>query len=388
MFFSRISRFALLLGLFLGFRATGVAQSIDSTQLGGQQFNAITTAVPFLLICPDSRGGGLGESGVALADNANATHWNLSGLAFTDKKAGMSLSYTPWLRQLVPDIHLSYLSGFYRLDETGNRVIAGSIRYFSLGEIEFTDNNGNSNGSFNANEFAIDAGYTQRVTKNFSAGVMLRFIYSNLAAGASVGGFDTRAGTSVAGDLNMMYRKDFKMKGAGGDIPLTFGWGINISNIGSKISYTNSANKDFIPTNFRAGVLLKGALDEYNSLTWTADANKLLVPSEGGQSDKTLIDGIFGSWGDAEGGFGEEMREFYVSTGIEYWYNQLFAARIGFFNEARDKGNRKFVTLGAGVRYNVFGLDFAYLASLSQNHPLQNTLRFSLTLDFDAAGTR
>jgi Type IX secretion system protein PorV len=388
MSFTQNFKFALLLTLLFFTGGRGFAQSIDSSQLGGQQFNAITTAVPFLLICPESAGGGRGESGVAMADNANATHWNLSGLAFTDKKSGISLSYTPWLRQLVPDIHLSYLSGFYRLNESGSRVIAGSIRFFSLGEIEFTDNTGNTYGTFNANEFAIDGGYTQKVTKNFSTGVMLRFIYSNLASGASVGGFETKAGTSIAGDINMTYRKDFAVKGAGGETPLTVGWGINISNIGSKISYTNSSNKDFIPTNFRAGVMLKGSLDEYNSLTWTADVNKLLVPSAGGQSDLPLMDGIFGSFTDADGGFKEEMSEFNIATGIEYWYNELFAARVGFFNEDKDKGNRKFITLGAGVRYNVFGLDFAYLASLTQNHPLQNTLRFSLTLDFDAAGNR
>lgn len=349
----------------------------------GTDVRAITTAVPFLMIAPDSRSGALGEAGVAIADNANATHWNLSALAFTDKKFGVGLSYTPWLRQLVPDINLSYLSGFINMGERAG-VIGASIRYFTLGKIEFTDENAVKYGEFNANEFAFDAGYTRKVTENLSAGVALRFIYSNLAANARVGAFDTKPGTSVAGDVNLLYTKDF----TAGATPLNFRWGLNISNIGAKISYTNSNNRDFIPTNLRLGGALRAAMDEYNSLTFTTDVNKLMVPSEGGQSDKTLIDGMFSSFADAEGGFSEELSEFNLSAGLEYWYNDLFAARAGIFLEDADKGNRKFVTLGAGVKYNVFALDFAYLASLEQAHPLQNTLRFSLSFAFDPQGNR
>lgn len=356
------------------------------TTTGGADIRAITTAVPFLMIAPDSRSGALGEAGVAICDNTNATHWNLSALAFTEKRMGIGLSYTPWLRSLVPDINLSYLSGYYNLGEKGG-VLAGSLRYFSLGNIEFTDINAVKIGDYRANEFAFDAGYTRKVTRDLSAGVALRFIYSNLAAsGLSVGGFNTKPGTSIAGDINVLWRKEFTVASGGGDMPLTLRLGANISNIGAKISYTNSSNRDFIPTNMRLGFLLKGALDAYNSLGITADANKLLVPSEGGQSQKSLLSGMFSSFGDAQGGFKEEMQEFNLATGLEYWYNNLIAARAGFFYEAANKGNRKFITLGAGVRYNVFGLDFAYLASLQQNHPLQNTLRFSLTLDFESSG--
>lgn len=376
-YFFRILSCASL--LFLAGKTGVFAQ----TTTAGTDIKAITTAVPFLMIAPDSRSGALGDAGVAITDDANATHWNLSGLAFTDKQMGVGISYTPWLRALVPDINLSYLSGFYNLGERGG-VIASSIRYFTLGKIEFTDENAIKYGEFNANEFAIDAGYTRKVSENFSAGVALRFIYSNLAANASVGGFDTKPGTSIAGDVNMMYTKDF----TAGATPLNFRWGLNISNIGAKISYTNSNNRDFIPTNLRTGFLLRGNLDEYNSLGFTADVNKLLVPSEGGQSDKTLIDGIFSSFGDAEGGFSEEISEFNLAAGLEYWYNDLFAARAGVFLEDAEKGNRKFVTLGAGVKYNVFALDFAYLASLQQAHPLQNTLRFSLSFGFDPSGNR
>ena len=182
----------------------------------------------------------------------------------------------------------------------------------------------------------------------------------------------------------MLYTKDFEA----GAVPLNVRWGLNISNIGNKISYTNSNNRDFIPTNLRLGAALKANMDDYNSLTFTTDINKLMVPSEGGQSDKTLIDGMFSSFGDAEDGFSEEMKEINLSTGLEYWYNNLFAARAGIFLEDATKGNRKLITLGAGLKYNVFGLDFAYLASLQQAHPLQNTLRFSLNFAFDSAGDR
>ncbi len=372
--------------------AAALVSTFAFTNLQGQStsgqdnITAITTAVPFLMISPDSRSGGLGEAGVAIADNSNATHWNLSALAWSQKRMGVGLSYTPWLRTLVPDINLSYLSGYYNLGEKGG-VIAGSLRYFSLGRIEFTNEAAIKTGEASANEFAVDAGYTRKVTPVLSAGVALRFVYSNLAANAgSVGGFNTKPGTAIAGDVNTQYVKDFTSNAGGKEIPLTLKIGANLSNMGNKISYTNSSNRDFIPTNLRLGFLFKGGLDAYNSLGVTADFNKLLVPTEGGQSEKSLISGMFSSFGDAPGGFKEEMQEINISTGLEYWYNDLLAARAGFFYEAPNKGNRKFVTLGAGVRYNAFGLDFAYLASLQQNHPLQNTLRFSLTLDFESSG--
>lgn len=357
------------------------------TTTNGAAITAITTACPFLMIAPDSRSGALGDAGVAITDNSNATHWNLSALAFTEKKMGIGLSYTPWLRQLVPDINLSYLSGYYNLGEKGG-VITGSLRYFTLGRIEFTDINAVKTGEFNANEFAVDAGYTRKVSEVLSAGVALRFIYSNLAGSGLNNGLETKPGTSIAGDVNTLYVKDFTTKSGGKEVPLTLKIGANISNIGAKISYTNSSNRNFIPTNLRVGALLKGGLDAYNSLGVTVDANKLLVPSEGGQSDKSLLAGMFSSFGDAQGGFKEEMQEINLSTGLEYWYNDLIAIRSGLFLENKLKGNRKYVTLGAGVRYNVFGLDFAYLVALQQNHPLQNTLRFSLTLDFESGGNQ
>jgi hypothetical protein len=308
----------------------------------------------------------------------------MSGLAFAKNKMGFALSYTPWLRALVPDVNLAYLSGYYKIGDRRG-VIGASLRYFSLGKIIFTDENAVETGQFNANEFAVDVGYSVKVTENFAAGAMLRFIYSNLAANARVGGFDTKPGISAAGDINMKYKKDFASKAGGKNVPMTFAWGLNLSNIGAKISYTNSNNRDFLPCNLRLGLLLKGNLDEYNSLGVLFDFNKLLVPTEGGQSDKSLIDGLFSSFADAPDGFKEEMQEINLSGGLEYWYNNLLAVRGGWFYENPNKGGRHYITLGAGVRYNVFGLDFAYLASLKQNHPLANTLRFSLSMNFDSA---
>lgn len=371
---------AVALAVFAG--VSGYSQ----TSTTGQTTNAVLTAVPFLTIGPDSRHGALGDCGVALEEDAFAPHWNLSTLAFTKHRGGVSLNYTPWLRTLVPDINLAYLTGYYNLGETKG-AIGGSLRYFSLGQIEFTDENAVKTGTFDANEFAFDLGYTRKVTENLSAGVTVRYINSNLTGARSVGGFTSKPAQSVAGDLSLYYNKSFDL--ASGQ-PLTVAWGVNISNLGAKVSYTNSNNRDFLPTNARVGYMLKYQFDDYNSIALVNDFNKLLVPTP--QIDtagrivvdrsKTVIDGVFSSFGDAPGGFKEEMQEIYYSVGLEYWYNNLFALRGGFFHEAPNKGNRQYITLGLGLRYNVFGLDFSYLASLKQNNPLQNTLRFSLLFNF------
>ncbi|MBX7241315.1 MAG: type IX secretion system outer membrane channel protein PorV [Bacteroidia bacterium] len=346
----------------------------------------ITTAVPFLLIAPDSRSGGLGEAGVAAVNDANAMHWNPSALAFYQGRGGVSLSYSPWLRALrIPDVNLAYISGYYNLGEKGG-AIGTSLRYFSLGTINFTDVNGDPAGYGKPNEFAYDIGYARKVTEVLSASVALRYIHSNLNPTGGVA-IDLKPANSVAGDLSFLYNQDFNVARAGGRMPINLKAGLNISNIGAKVTYSpQSGIKNFIPTNMKLGYALSAQLDEYNSLVWTQDINKLLVPSAGGNSSKTLLQGIFGSFGDAEGGFGEEMREINIANGLEYWYRKIFAARAGFFYEAKDKGNRTFITLGAGIKYNVFGVNFAYLAPLAQNHPLQNTLRFSLTYDFQSAG--
>jgi len=353
------------------------------TNPAGQDVTSvITTAVPFLIVGPDSRGGGMGEVGVAIADDANAMHWNPAGLGFIDHRMGFSMSYSPWLRSLqIPDINLMYLSGYYNTGKSG--VVGASLRYFSLGIIEFTDGLGTPIGNDKPSEFALDVAYSLKVSEVLSAAIALRVFNSRLASTATSPILDARPVTSVSGDIGLLYRTNFEA----GDLPIEFSSGLNISNIGPKVSYTGSTvERDFIPINLRVGYAFKFFLDEYNTVTFANDLNKLLVPSEGGRSDLTLLSGMFGSFGDAPGGFSEEISEINFQVGVEYWYRELFAARIGYFYEAPEKGNREFLTLGLGLQYNVFGLHFSYLAPLEQNHPLQNTLRFTLTYDFESAG--
>lgn len=376
--------------------------SINKDSLLGQ-LNTITTAVPFLLIAPDSRSGGMGEVGVATSADPNSIHWNASKLATADKNLGVSISYSPWLRALVNDISLAYISAYKKF--TKDQALGFALRYFSLGNIDFTDNYGNPTGSFNPKEYSFDLAYARKLGENFSGALTLRYIYSNLTGNAfAEGTIATKAGQSVAADLSMLYKKDVKVGGK----DAIWSAGLNISNIGAKISYTETGVKDFIPANFRLGTGLKFELDQYNTLGVYADVNKLLVPTQpiylakaDGTGDSLDIEGnkvigagkdpnsaspasaIFSSWGDAPAGFKEELKEFIWQLGTEYWYNNQFAIRAGFFHEAATKGNRKFFTLGAGLRYNVFGLDFAYLIPTTQRNPLENTLRFSLTFDFD-----
>lgn len=354
----------------------------------------ITTAVPFLLVSPDSRSGGMGEVGVAIADDANAMHWNPSALAFIDRKMGFAMNYTPWLRSLgIPDINLMYLSGYYRTGDIG--TLGASLRYFSLGTIQLTDQLGQATGEENPSEFALDVGYSLRISEVLTGAISLRYYNSRLNSAGNLQ-TDLRPVNSVAGDVSFMYKKDFVIRGQS-NLPVEFSSGINISNLGPKVSYTQSqSDRDFIPTNIRIGYAFKFFIDEYNTITLTNDFNKLLVPSVqydstgitggGGRSDAALLEGYFGSFGDSPAGFGGEMGEINIAVGAEYWYRELFAVRAGYFHEPELYGNRKFVNVGAGIRYNVFGLHFAYLIPFEQNHPLQNTLRFTLTYDFDSPG--
>ncbi len=368
--------------IFLLLLASG--KSIYGQTNTAGQTQAITTAVPFLLITPDSRAGGLGETGVAIAQGANAVYWNMSALAFADKRFGFAVNYNPWLRSLgIPDINLAYLPFYYNLGENKG-TIGASLRFFSLGNIQLTDEGGIETGTYSANEFAVSTGYTIKITDNLSAGTAIRYIQSNLANSASIGGINQgRPGRSVAGDLTMYYEKQTELKTGANDLPLKYSFGIAITNIGAKMNYTDTQNKDFIPTNLRLGYALKVDLDDYNTLTFTNDFNKLLVPSEGGTSQKTVLEGVFSSFGDAPGGLREETKEIIVSSGLEYWYNNLFAARAGIFLENKDKGNRKFMTFGAGIRFNVVTIDFSYLQPFETLHPLQGTLRFSVSFDFE-----
>jgi len=370
--------------------------------LGQESINTITTAVPFLMIAPDARSGAMGDAGVSSTPDANSMHWNPAKYAFIEKDMGFSVSYSPWLRKLVNDINLAYLGFYKRIDD--RQAVAATLLYFSLGDITFTDEMGNSLGTYRPNEFSIDGTYSRKLSNNLSGAVAARFIYSNLTQGQFVQGHETHAGTSIAADVSVYWQKEITMAKLDG----LFAWGINISNIGAKISYTDNAIKDFIPTNLRLGPSLTLDIDEYNTISFMVDVNKLLVPTppiyevndstgqqvvdpstgkpiilKGKDPDVSVVTGMVQSFYDAPGGFSEEMREFSFAVGAEYWYDKQFAIRAGFFYEDKTKGNRKFFTVGAGLRYNVFGLDFSYLIPLEQHNPLENTLRFSLLFNFE-----
>ncbi len=380
-------------------------QNLTVSQITGASnyLNVITTAVPFLEIAPDARSGGMGDAGVAISTDANSIHWNPAKLAFADKEMGVSISYTPWLRALVPDINLAYLSFYRKFNE--QQALALSMRYFSLGDITFTDVVGNEIGQFKPNEFSVDLAYSRKLGDDFSGGVALRYIYSNLTGGFAVAGNESHAGQAIAADISAFYHHEVDWGGKGS----IFTAGANISNIGSKISYTQTGRTDFIPTMLKIGPALKMNLDEYNTLCFTIDFDKLLVPTPpiykvdssgapvkdiltgnqailaGKDPNVSVPQGMIQSFYDAPGGFSEQMKEFDIATGIEYWYDKQFAVRAGYFYEPVSKGGRQFFTVGAGLKYSVFGLDFAYLIPTAQRNPLENTLRFTLLFDFDSA---
>lgn len=400
------------------------AQSNQQARAEQIQLNTITTAVPFLLIGPDSRSGAMGDAGVAISPDVNALHWNPAKLAFTKEPMEFSMSYSPWLRNLVPDINLAYLSGYSRLDKYS--VAGFGLRYFSLGNITFTDQNGSVIRDYKPNEFSVDGAYARKMSDRFSLSMAGRFIYSNLTGGVIVQGANTKAGKSVAVDVSGYYINDDVKAG---DMKAELAFGFNISNIGAKMNYTNTAERDFLPANLRLGTAFSLVPDEYNKVTFAFDINKLLVPTrpiyrldnqgnilydaDGNPQILSGIDnnvgvaaGIFNSFHDAPGffqtdqsgnpvydangdkviqkgsKFKEELREFNLSPGVEWWYANQFAVRAGYFHEHASKGNRKYFTLGAGVRYSVFALDVSYLVSISQQNPLNRTLRFTLRFTF------
>ena len=398
----RAGLIALMTGpLFIS--SINVSGQIGSGELAGGDLNTIQTAVPFLTIAPDSRAGSMGDVGVASTPDVNSQHWNIGKYAFIESKGGFAISYTPWLRNLIPDINLAYLAGFYKIDD--KQVVSSSLRYFSLGNIVFTDMTGTVTGQYNPNEFAIDAGYSRLFTDNFSGGIAFRFIRSDLTSGQSTSdGQETKPGISVAADLGFYYQNDVDVGSSDG----SWAAGASITNMGTPVSYTVDATKTPIPTNLRLGGRFTYNIDDYNSISVMADLNKLLVPTppvvdtdtitgdlyvvRGKEPPGSVITGMFQSFYDAPGvprGNGtysvgrEEFNEIAYSIGTEYWYREQFAIRAGYFNEHYTKGNRKYFTVGIGLKLNVFALDFSYLVPTNgQNSPLANTLRFTLGFDF------
>lgn len=367
--------FAVALSFVFIFVSQSNAQNV---QTDGRVGNAITTAVPFLLIGPDSRAGGMGDAGGATSGDASSMHWNPAKYAFAEGKGGVGLDYSPWLRSLgIQDILLAYLSGYYKIDD--QQTVASSIRFFSLGELTFTDNTGQAFGQYNPSEYAIDAAYIRKLSEFFSMALAARYIHSNLGSG-NISTIDFNPGNAFACDIAIYYNKDVTLFNTNNNIA----WGVNISNIGTKMQY--GARKNFLPTNLRISGASNFKFDENNSLAITLDMNKLLVPTDP-NSDATVPAGIFGSFTDAPGGFKEEMQEINFAGGLEYWYSDLLALRTGYFYENPNKGNRQYFTVGAGLKYDDIAFDFSYLIPGKQNNPLEKTLRFSLLFNFGKKGS-
>ena len=355
---------------------TSFGQSIF---LSGQDSlrNPITVGVPFLSFAADSRASAMGDVGVATSPDANSVHWNNAKLSFIDTDQGFAFSYSPWLGNIVDDMSLNYLTYYKKINSS--QAFGATFRYFDLGEIALRDEFANPNGFENPSELAFDATYSRKLSKNMGIGGTFRFIWSNLT-GNITGAPDAKAGTSVAIDLGWYYTKTLLFSGQNSEVS----FGAHLSNIGQKITYSTDNNKNFIPGNLRFGSAFKTDLDPYNTITFAFDINKLLVPTpREGDTNKSLLGGTFQSFGDAPRGLTEEIEELSYSVGAEYWYRAIFATRVGYFSEHKNKGDRKYFTLGAGFRYQIFGLDFSYLIPKKQNHPLADTLRISLLFNLN-----
>ena len=402
---------ALILTCFTGFSQPNGGATQNDLQL-----NTITTALPFMAIKPDSRAGGMGDAGTALSPSSSSVYWNTSILSFSEKKSEISLSYTPWLRQLTNDIHLSYLSGYYKINK--QHAIGGALRYFSLGEITFTDASGNVIRDDKPSEFELTGAYAFKLSDKLSIGVNGKFAYSNLTGGLTVAGVNTKPGVVGAADLSFSYYND-KVKF--GKTKGVYTFATTLNNIGNKVAYSDLSQRDFIPMNLKIGNSFLAKFDAYNDVVFSLDIQKLLVPTpasynstpgsnlgdlmSGRTNDVGIINGMLQSFYDAPGvvatdangdyiknpdgtyevvkgtRFKEEMAEINLAGGIEWWYNNTFAIRGGVFYESKNKGNRQFMNIGASLKYNMFGIDFSYLASLNgRQSPLANTLRFTLRL--------
>lgn len=355
------------------------------TTVSGQDYdrNVITTAMPFLLISPDSRSAGMGDVGAALSADANAMQWNAARLAFVENEIGASISYSPWLMSIgVTDMSISYLSGYYRLDK--EQVVGISMKYFDLGNIFFTDN-GIAGTDFSPKDFSISAAYARKLSDNLSASLTGMFARSNLFGNYTNNNQSNPSPATALGvDLGIFYTKELLFNGKDSE----FSSGMQIANISNKVSYSGDDNEQFLPINLKIGTAFTTSLDPYNKLTVSVDLNKLMVPTpnEGDTIPATLLEGMFGSFSDAPGGFSEELREITISSGVEYWYNNVFAVRTGYFYEHLSKGGRQYFTAGLGFRYQVLGLDFSYLIPTKRNNPLAETLRFTAVFKFESLG--
>ena len=380
-------RYVLASLVLLTLTHTAFAQ-IDIGELDGRDV-VITTGVPFLAISPDARSAGMGDVGVATSPDANSVYWNPAKLAFLEPDFGVSGSYTPWLSNVVNDMSISYLSGYKKIAD--GQTLALAMRYFDLGSIQLTNDRGDLLKLISPQEFAIGGTYAMKLSEKFSAGLTARFIHSNLLTGTTyANGSPGKPGISASADVAVYYTTPVVLGAREGN----WSFGADISNIGPKITYQNESSADFLPTNLRLGTAFTTNLDPFNKLTFAVDINKLMVPTPTYDSatrqvntynNKSLLSGMFGSFSDAPGGISEELREFMIATGIEYWYNDLFAVRAGYFHENRAKGARQYFTAGLGLRYQVFGVDFAYLLPRGTNHPLQETLRITLHFTMDKA---
>jgi hypothetical protein len=415
-------------GLFLFFTIISFISFAQPTGSGvtdnDLQLNTITTALPFMSITPDSRAGGMGDAGTALSPNSTSVYWNTSALSFSKVKSEVSLSYVPWLRQLTNDIHLSYLSGYVQLNKI--HTIGGSLRFFSLGEITFTDASGNVIRDDKPSEFELTGAYAFKLADKLSIGLNGKFAYSNLTGGLTVGGVNTKPGVVGAADLSFTYYND---EAKIGKLDGVYTFAATFNNIGNKVAYSELAQRDFIPMNMKIGNSFKAEFDRYNHVTFAVDLQKLLVPTPGitkstvgysslpsdafigRTSDVGVISGMIQSFYDAPGALAkdedgnfiqntdgsyeivkgsrlkEELAEINIAAGIEWWYNDVFAVRSGVFIENKNKGNRQFLNFGASLKYNMFAFDFSYLASISgRQSPLANTLRFTIRLYLGQGG--
>jgi len=382
-----MNRLKILTAFFLFVYTTIIIQAQDNPK---SDFNPLIVGVPSLTIAPDARGGGMGDIGAATEPDVYSQYWNPAKYAFAYSKAGVGLTYTPWLKKLVNDIDLVYLSGYYKLGSSDRQAIAASLRYFSLGQIDMTDQSGAIIQAVNPYEMAVDFGYSLKTSESFSIGATLRFIYSDLGTGVE----DLYPGSAWAVDLAGYYHKYVML----GNSECLLGLGVVASNIGSKVSYDQGNHSNFLPTNLRIGGSLLYPMDDYNKIAFNLDANKYMIPTPPYTQDMTAeekqaalneynsispISGIFKSFTDAQGGAKEKFREITWSVGAEYSYQDQFFVRGGYFYENPSKGNRQYFSVGAGFKLTAFQLDVAYLISTVPSNPLDQTLRFSLSFDME-----